>query len=91
MRALHKVGDLATVSVDGTFHTGRISSLNARVVALVLATGETVIRPRRELKAVRPGRKSLLLKRKRATRQEPKASWEHGPGHRHRVWKRPLG
>lgn len=91
MRALHKVGDLATVSVDGTFRTGRISSMNARAATLVLADGQTIIRPRRDLKAVRPGRKSLLRAPKRVRRQEPEMAWSSGPGRRHRVWKRPLG
>lgn len=77
MRALQKVGDIAMTNVDGTFRTGRIAAIDARSARLILADGQTVTRPRRDLKAVRPIPQSVLRGR-----------WRPG---RRRMWRRPQG
>ncbi|MGX1098965.1 hypothetical protein [Amorphus sp. MBR-141] len=87
MRALQRVGDVASVTVDGALRTGRITAIDARDASLVLADGQTVTRPRAALKAVRPVRKTALRRHRHVQRAEPDLVWSRGPGKRRAGWR----
>ena len=87
MKALQKIGDVASVAVDGSLRTGRITALDARDASLVLADGRTVTRPRAALKAVRPFRQAMRGGRELAKRDGPTLDWSRGPGKRRAGWR----
>lgn len=87
MRAFQKVGDVASVNVDGALRTGRITAIDARDASLVLADGQTVTRARTALKAVRPVGKTKLRERRQVERAGPTLDWDRGPGKRRAGWR----
>jgi hypothetical protein len=87
MRARQKIGDVASVTVDGTLRTGRITALDARDASLVLADGRTVRRPRAALKAVRPFRQAMQRGRRHVEREGSTLVWSRGPGKRRPGWR----
>lgn len=87
MRAFQKIGDIASLSLDGVLRTGRIAAINARDAALVLTDGRTVTCRRAALKSVRPKR-TAAQSIHHATRRGPGLDWSRGPGKRRVGWSR---
>jgi len=81
MRAFQKIGDIASLSVDGVFTTGRITAIDARDAALLLADGRSVTCRRAALKSVRPARNAAQCSHS-ITRGGTGLDWSRGPGRR---------